>query len=193
MIWYERRVSMWQRFRFLKKPWEGNQVVLEWRWCNYERNPISWMLQLAGKWPHWSKHPQMHLFVSVTLSIQHKQMKYLKGASVLNLHCNTTWEKSFFLVPVKHAPKPFSITEALLDHTLLGLWPSLGWVSSVLPSTGALRMGGELQTGNGDPWHWTRGVPSLRALCFSERTATVSFSPTRESQPVLEQKSWPEQ
>lgn len=68
------------------------------------------MLQLAGKWPCWSKHPLVGLSVSVTLSIHLTQMKYLKGASVLNPHCSTTWEKSLSLVPVKHAPKPFSTT-----------------------------------------------------------------------------------
>lgn len=156
-------------------------------------NLINWVLQLAGKWPYWSKHPLVDLFVSGTLSTHLMRMEYLEEISVLTPHCNTIWEKSLSPVTLKYTPKPFSTTEALLGHTLLGLWHSLGWFSLVLPSTGALRVGGGLQTGNVDPWQWTQGAPSLRALCFSKRTATVSFPPTTASQPVLEQKPWAEE
>lgn len=193
LIWYERRVCMYQRAKFPEQPWEGNQAVLEWNWCNYERNLISWMLQLAGKWSYWLKHSLMDLFVSVTLRILLMQMEYLKGASDLNSHCNTTWEKFLSLGPAKDTPKLISTTKTLLHQTLLGLWPSLDWVSLVLPSTGALRVGDGMQTGNVDPWHWTQGGHGFRALCFSKRTATVSFPSTTASQPLLEQKPWAEE
>lgn len=169
---------MYQRAKFPEQPWEGNQAVLEWNWCNYKINLINWMLQLAGEWLYWLKHSLMDLFVSATLRLHLMQMEYLKGASVLNPYCNTTWEKSLSLVPVKYTPKPFSTTKALLDHTLLGLWPSLGSVSLVLPSTGALRAGGGLQTGNVDPWHWTHGAPDFTALL--QENSTSQF-PTHSS------------
>lgn len=156
-------------------------------------NSIIWVLQLAGKWPYWSKHRLVDLFVSGTLSIHLMQMEYLERVLVLTPHCNTTWEKSLSPVCIK------THTKALLHHRGFAgphlAWPlALPGLSQLGPAQHRCTQGrGGLQTGNVDPWHRTQGAPSLRALCFSKRTATVSFPSTTASQPVLEQKPWAEE
>lgn len=83
-------------------------------------NLINWVLQLAGKWPYWSKHPLVDLFVSGTLSIYLMQMEYLERVLVLTPHCNTTWEKSLSPICIK------THTKALLHHRGFA-GPHLAW------------------------------------------------------------------